>query len=460
MQHRSGSSILSLRLLSAVTGLVFFFGLVVIVFLSGIYHGQVMEAHIEELFYLAEHNLENHHDNLTVPVPAGFGVAAVVDGAASNWSGDARVVEAVRAMEPQQWDSGLVTQIGKALAASLGVEDGPAYFRINSADLVHDHLHGRLGGIEEILAIFPANFMTESMNMFYLGGIGILLLISFGIGLPFALVVRRQIVAPLGQLIDDMTSFSRNLYTPKKGQNPNEDSSILGEAQYALRLLQQETRKELIQRDKLASVGGAVAKINHDMRNVLASSMLLSDTLTASEDEDVREAAPLMISSIERAVMLCNQTLEYLKPQAPLNPSSTRMDSMLAEVQKIIGISVEYSGPASMWLDEKQFFRLMSNLAGNAHNAGASKVTVTARPAGKHVLIDVADDGPGISSAIRRKLFTPFQGGARGRTGLGLSIARDIAVSHGGDMRLNSTGDKGSVFRIQLPAMVLKDKAG
>ena len=102
--------------------------------------------------------------------------------------------------------------------------------------------------------------------------------------------------------------------------------------------------------------------------------------------------------------------------------------------------------------DRQQLFRVLTNLGQNARQAGAGKVTVSARKEGDSVLIDVADDGPGISSGARECLFKPFAGSERsGGTGLGLVIARDIMRAHGGDISLADTGDTGTTFRLRLP---------
>lgn len=459
-QRITGFNILSTRLLAAVVGLIFMAGLMVIVLLSGLYHGQVMEAHIEELFLLAEHNIAEHQaGSFSDSISPGFGFAAIIGGELQAWTGDTKMIAVARTMEPERWNSGLLAQIFMAFSSALGLGGEYSFFRVAATDLLHDHLHGREGMIEEIIAVFPADMMTESMNLFFMGGVIVLLLVSLGIGLPFGLVIRQQIIQPISQLIEDMTVFSRDLYSPQVKEDLDKKSSIIGEARHALNTLQHDTRKELVQRDKLATVGEAMAKINHDMHNMLTSPVLLADSFIDSKDEEVREAAPMMIASIERAVKLCNQTLEYLKPQAPIESSLVAMAKMIGEIEGSIDIRVTYKGPDRKWLDEEQFFRLISNIVTNAATASAEKVSVTSGVENGHVVIDIADNGPGISPEIRPILFTPFEGGKRGSTGLGLAIARDIAISHGGDLQLKSTGSDGSVFSIMLPAAVLESHA-
>jgi signal transduction histidine kinase len=79
-------------------------------------------------------------------------------------------------------------------------------------------------------------------------------------------------------------------------------------------------------------------------------------------------------------------------------------------------------------------------------------VRVSAMRHGQRVRIEVCDNGPGIPPSVHAKLFQPFATAARsGGSGLGLAIARDLARAHGGDIVLVSTGDDGTVLRIEIP---------
>jgi len=459
LQVKSGSNILSFKLVSAMIGLVSAAGLLVLILLSGMYHDQVMEAHIEEIFYLAEHNLEDHQSGQSdTSAHPGFAFALEIDDGALLWSGEAALRKEVEGREPVRWQAALLPQIAMALKAALGLEDAPAFLRVNSEDLQHDHLHGRPGKIGEVIAVFPANFMQESMNHFFLRGVALVLAVAFGVGLPFALVVKRQVISPLNQLIHDIAIYSKNLYSPQGQKRLSPEGTIMADAEQALYALQQITRDELVQRDKLASVGEAVTKINHDMRNILTSAMLLSDNLKESDDPAVSEAAPVMINAIERAVDFCNQILAYLKTQGAPDLSATDLSHIFNEIGIGCNVLLSYSGPQRMLVDSRQFFRLIDNLVANAEKAGADRVSITASQSGHMVVVDVADNGPGINPEAREFLFKPFQGD-RGKTGLGLAIARDIALGHGGDLRLNSTSSDGSVFRIILRTEVLEDQA-
>jgi signal transduction histidine kinase len=102
--------------------------------------------------------------------------------------------------------------------------------------------------------------------------------------------------------------------------------------------------------------------------------------------------------------------------------------------------------------DREQLYRVFFNLARNALEAGAGELRLAARPVRDFLVIDVADNGPGMPQEAQQNIFKPFAGSAReGGTGLGLSIAQDIMRAHGGDIRLERSGPEGTLFRLVLP---------
>jgi len=102
--------------------------------------------------------------------------------------------------------------------------------------------------------------------------------------------------------------------------------------------------------------------------------------------------------------------------------------------------------------DRQQLHRVLANLGQNAVESGATQVEISARREGSNIVIEVADNGPGLAPRAREQLFQAFVGSSRpGGTGLGLAIARELMRAHGGDIRLErSTGD-GTCFRLTLP---------
>jgi signal transduction histidine kinase len=188
---------------------------------------------------------------------------------------------------------------------------------------------------------------------------------------------------------------------------------------------------------------------------------LVADGLTASAAPEVRRIVPRLIDAIDRAVALCTRTLDFSREDAaPLTPSHFPLAPLIEEIGHGLAaadgdFAIDHTVPADfkVWADRDQFYRVLSNLARNALEAGAHRLRVSAIREWDTVALLVADDGPGLSPRARDNLFRPFFGSARpGSTGLGLAIARELTRAHGGELTLVATTGSGTVFRIALPA--------
>ena len=104
-------------------------------------------------------------------------------------------------------------------------------------------------------------------------------------------------------------------------------------------------------------------------------------------------------------------------------------------------------------LDRAQIYRVLVNLMKNAAEAGAKSIRLTTERDGAVTQLRVTDDGPGLPLRVQDNLFKPFTSSGRyGGTGLGLAIARDLIRAHGGDLILEQTGPRGTVFCMDLSA--------
>ena len=274
------------------------------------------------------------------------------------------------------------------------------------------------------------------------------------------------LVGPMRRLTHSMTEFRDNPEDETRTIRPSGRDDEIGVAERELAGMQKDVRAALRQKTRLATLGAAVAKINHDLRNSLATAMLVSDRLADIDDPEVQKVAPRLYDAMDRAVDLCSQTLNYVSDgPPPMECSHFHVHELVAEVGSALssreapdalGSAVEWRNEVDFELDVEadrgQLFRVLNNLGRNARQAGAGTVRVGARREGGRILIDVADDGPGLSDKARDGLFEPFAGSSRdGGTGLGLVIARDIMRAHGGDIELVETGASGATFRLSLP---------
>jgi signal transduction histidine kinase len=301
-----------------------------------------------------------------------------------------------------------------------------------------------------------------------------ILMLSFVISILTSLLlfvaVRALLVKPMKRVVGAMTSYTQAPEDARRIITPSAEVIELHEAETALRVMQVELTGALRQKERLAQLGGAVAKVSHDLRNILTTAQLFTDRLEYSEDPKVARFAPKLMNSIQRAVHLCETTLAFGKAEEPA-PSleNVRLDALTAEVFESERLAVEgydllfrETLPEGLVIcaDNEQVFRVLSNLVRNARQAimatgKAGEIHVTAEETETEWVLHVTDTGPGLPAKAQEHLFQPFQGGARkGGSGLGLAIASELIKGHGGMLTMDKSDATGTDFVITLPKQI------
>jgi signal transduction histidine kinase len=295
-------------------------------------------------------------------------------------------------------------------------------------------------------------------------------LISAATAMLLFLAVQQLIVAPMARVVRSMLAYAEAPEDARRIITPSASVRELRAAEEALRDLQTQLAGALRQRERLAQLGAAVAKISHDLRNILTSAQLFADRIGASGDPAVARAAPKLVNSIARAIALCESTLAFGKAEEP-PPRLARL-ALRPLVDEVIegeglGEGADEAGTITtirdvapgltIRADGEQLYRVLSNLVRNARQA----IEATGRPgtieigAGEdegHWWIRVGDTGPGLPPKARENLFAAFQGGARkGGSGLGLAISAELVRGHGGTLELVRSDAEGTEFVIRLP---------
>ena len=269
------------------------------------------------------------------------------------------------------------------------------------------------------------------------------------------------LVRPMRRITANMMNFREDPEDASRVIAAGGRRDEIGVAERELAVLQRTVRQALAQRARLAALGTAVTKVNHDLRNILATARLVTDGLAGSAAPEVRRVAPRLFDAIDRAVALCTRTLDFSREGTP--PLALRrfpLAPLIDEVAPDLGLSeegmaIECAIPPDLMIeaDRDQLYRVLLNLARNAFEAGARRLRFAALRENGVIAIDIGDDGPGLPPKAQDNLFRPFFGSARpGGSGLGLAIARELARAHGGELTLVSTTGSGTVFRLTLPA--------
>jgi signal transduction histidine kinase len=291
-------------------------------------------------------------------------------------------------------------------------------------------------------------------------------LISIVTAFLLFLAVRRLIVLPIRRVVRHMQTYAEAPEDARRVIAPNADVEELRIAEEALQSMQTQLTGALRQKERLAQLGGAVAKISHDLRNILTTAQLFADRIEGSADPAVARSAPKLVNSISRAVSLCEATLAFGKAEEPppqlrrLNLSQLATEVVDGEglaSDAAITILVDVPPGLTIRADGEQLYRVLSNLVRNARQA----IEATGQPGSIEISagedegewwIRVGDTGPGLPPKAREHLFSAFQGGARkGGTGLGLAIAAELVRGHGGRLDLSRSDTEGTEFVIHLP---------
>ncbi|MEM7472103.1 MAG: HAMP domain-containing sensor histidine kinase [Pseudomonadota bacterium] len=292
------------------------------------------------------------------------------------------------------------------------------------------------------------------------------LVISVISALLLFVAVRRFMVKPVKRVVRHMEAYAKAPEDARRIIAPEATITELRSAEDALAAMQTQLTGALKQKERLAQLGGAVAKISHDLRNILTTATLLADRMERSDDPAVKRSAPKLVNSLSRAVNLCEGTLAFGRVEEP--PPSLNMVPLAGLIEDVMEgeklaasdlVDLRDDVPPGMTVraDGEQLFRVLGNLVRNARQAieatgepGLVKITGVE---GTHFWeISVCDTGPGLPPKAQENLFTAFEGGVRkGGTGLGLVIASELIRGHGGTLNLVKTDASGTEFSIQLP---------
>ncbi|MDX2290419.1 MAG: HAMP domain-containing sensor histidine kinase [Hyphomicrobiaceae bacterium] len=324
-----------------------------------------------------------------------------------------------------------------------------------------------------IEVVLPEGPLHAAMIRHGLNILGLSIIISLITAALVYVALSGLLVRPMMRISRNMVHFAERPEDQSRIIVPSERTDEVGVAERELASMQRQLAQLLLQKNRLAQLGLAVSKVNHDLRNMLASAQLISDRLTTLPDPTVQRFAPKLIASLDRAISFCNDSLRFGRAEeAQPRRELVLLRPLLDEVSDGLGLPRE---PGIGWrldfdpllrvdADREHLYRVLNNMCRNAVQVlesmpldrpeGPGEITVAAWREGREAIIEVRDDGPGVPERARANLFTAFASSQRkGGTGLGLAIAAELIAAHGGRICLVDS-DKGAVFRIALPDRV------
>ncbi|MCT4655492.1 MAG: HAMP domain-containing histidine kinase [Cohaesibacter sp.] len=321
-------------------------------------------------------------------------------------------------------------------------------------------------GIIEL--VLDETALRNAMIQFSINILMLSLVISVITATLVYIALRGLLVRPIVRLSANMERFSANPEDVDTVIKPSGRRDEIGMTEEQLAHMEMILAKTLSKQKRLADLGLAVSKINHDLRNILASAQLFSDRLSMLDDPTVQRVVPKIMGALDRAVDYSRAVLSYGKAQeAPPEKRLLNLHHVANEVSDFLDLpnngSITFSNAVpqdlEIYADPGQLFRVLLNLCRNSvqvmKNEGddsiISRLEIFAEETGNQTDIIISDTGPGVPEQAKKSLFKAFQGSVRkGGTGLGLAISAELVRAHGGTIELLDR-EPGAHFQISLP---------
>jgi signal transduction histidine kinase len=279
-------------------------------------------------------------------------------------------------------------------------------------------------------------------------------------------LISHTFTRPLRNLVAGVRALEQGNYEyPLHARGRDEVAEVTGAFDRTRKNLQK-THRELLDAERLATIGRMASSISHDLRHSLAAVManaefLCESNLTPGQREDLYAEIRIAVNQMTD---LIESLLEFSRTRESLRPSYGDVRSAVdraaqgvkahPEFQRI-RIRISGEGSTEGWFDFKKLERVLLNLLLNACEVvpqDSGKIDVSLRRRGETLEIRIEDNGPGIADAVRERLFEPFVShGKENGTGMGLTVVQKIIQDHGGDVAVEKSSSSGTTFRVTIP---------
>lgn len=395
-------------------------------------------------------------------------------------------------------DEQVATQIGRVASSRVAFYYGDAIVTStlkpgNRAELMKQKLPGTQGSQPVSLELGNERFLATTLDLSPPGSHGVRLAVlkSYDAATAFLQKINRLLLAlgllaglvgsalvffishtftrPLSSLLAGVAALERGDFNYKLDATGGDEVAELARAFDRMRESLAHTQQNLLESERLATIGRMASSISHDLRHSLAAivanaEFLCEQHLSPDQRDELYEEVR---AAVGRMTELIDSLLEFSRTRASLRPTygsirdtvDTAIETLRSNPQfREVPIAVHERGNLEGWFDHRKLERAFSNLFLNScesvdRRLGRINVSITEKASG--IEITVADNGRGVPNAIRTTLFEPFvsQGKENG-TGLGLTVVQKIVQDHGGEVAVEQTSPEGTVFRVTLPRPV------
>src|SRR6201993_1358585 len=287
--------------------------------------------------------------------------------------------------------------------------------------------------------------------------------ILVGSGLVF--FISHTFTRPLASLVAGVRALEAGDFHHPLDPRGGDEVAELTRAFDRMRTSLLKSQRDLLESEQLATIGRMASSISHDPRHSLAaivanSEFLCDSHLTPAQREELYQEVR---SGVNLMTDLIDSLLEFARTRESLNPAYGNVAETIQRTVQAVrlhprhhlrSIHVQCGAQVSGWFDQRKLERALYNLLLNACEAAppvGGHVEITAAETAGAITMAVADNGPGIAESIRQKLFHPFVSyGKENGTGLGLAVVQKIVQDHGGEIFVERTAERKTVFRMVL----------
>lgn len=307
-----------------------------------------------------------------------------------------------------------------------------------------------------------ATAFLQKLNRLLLG-LG-LLAVLIGSGLVF--FISHTFTRPLSSLLAGVAALERGDFNYALHTSGGDEAAELSRAFDRMRQSLQKIQQNLIESERLATIGRMANSISHDLRHSLAAIVANAEFLCEQNlSREQREELYLEVQlAVQRMTELIDSLLEFSRTHASLHPTHGSLRNDLENAVQAVRsnpefnksrVEVRQAGAVEGWFDHRKLERVFFNLLLNACESTADRsgrVIIELNDMASEIQIRVIDSGRGIPVSIRNTLFEPFVSlGKENGTGLGLTVVQKIVQDHGGEVAVERTSVEGTAFRITLP---------
>jgi signal transduction histidine kinase len=280
-------------------------------------------------------------------------------------------------------------------------------------------------------------------------------------------IFRRFVAKPVEKLVQATETITvEDSDTHLFETFENDEFGTLARAFDEMRHRLKQAQDEIIQKERLSTIGQMASGIIHDFRNPMTNisvGLQVLESQRAVSNEKREEMFRIIRDAVDRMIRMTQELLEFARGKTTIHMAEVNLEDLVQQIESIVKPSVERSGvsfsieimrPGMCWMDGYRIQRSIVNLVNNADDVlkGNGHIAVRIIPDDTYVVFEIEDDGPGIPVEIQETLFDPFvTSGKSDGTGLGLAITKRVIEQHGGSIRFTTAHGKGTTFHIRIP---------